>query len=244
MKKLTACILTLACLLGLAACKQSALNNQAKPAEPIAPQQLPTHSCDPFAQYLDDKEFGVGTSQKNLISQAEQYTYDGKSVSEHVPGMFWDGPNGGGLDMIGELFGFFNDFTASDDNTYADHSNCFYTRVPLEGLTLPYGISFEDTAVTALQKMGFDIKARDVKKIPIGTMILCNEGNSFLELTKSESGQYAYVLKYEENYQATRLDGRATNLTRTVTMSFSTESSQLGLFEMSVSERYKLDQDN
>ena len=241
MKKYIILILLLVYILGTSACEQSALNNDTKPAEPTVPQQLPAHACDPFAEYLDDKGFCVGTSQNDLISQAEQYTYNGKAVIEYVPGVFYDGPHGGGLDMNGELFGFSNNFTASDDNTYADYSNRFYTYVPLEGLTLPYGISFEDTAATALQKIGLDLKARDLKEFPTGTMTLCSEGNSFLELTKSARAPYVYVVKYTENYQATHQDERKTNLTRTVTLSFGAESDQLGFFEISVNEKYKLD---
>lgn len=254
MKKWMTLILILVCLLNLAACNSAEDVDDTQPDPLVAGQQETPHSCTPFSLYLDEKSFAPGMTQSDLISQAEAYSYSGKAAIEHVPGIFWDGPSGGGLDMDGELFGFSNSFTASEDNTYADYSNRFYTTVPLEGLQLPFRISFADTLETTLEKIGIDADVVESAETRGGTVTLCEEENSTLQLTAfalpdglsgmtdhPNGAQYAYELKYTQTYETVRPDGRQTNVTRLVALSFDAGSSQLGLFEMSVRETYPIE---
>lgn len=255
MKKWMALILLLVCLIILTACNAAGDVDDTQPDLPATGQQETLHSCAPFSVYLDEKNFVPGMTQNDLISQAEAYSYSGKAAIEHVPGIFWDGPRGGGLDMNGELFGFSNSFEASEDNTYADYSNRFYTTVPLEGLQLPYGITFADTLETTLVKIGIDTGEVESAQTRAGTVTLCEEENSTLQLTSfvlpdelpgvaenPGGAQYAYELKYTQTYQTVRPDGRQTNVTRSVVLSFNAGSSQLGLFEISIHETYPTDE--
>ena len=200
-----------------------------------------------FSEYLTDANFVAGLSQSNMISLMDTYSYNGQKITDIDSGLHYDGKNGGGLAARGDLFGFVNDYTLVDDKTHAKYTNRFYTKVPLDGLELPYHISFEDTLATVLQKLGIDIDLQSgflSDQENTGTMTLHNDGFASLQLTnykllpeKTGKEQYDYQLKYIETYQENRKSGRESTVTRSVFFSF-TDDGKLGLFEISVFETY------
>ena len=54
------------------------------------------------------------------------------------------------------MFSFFNDYSVNEDNQTAVSTNEFCTRVALDGFSLPFGITFEDTLEKAFEKMAFN----------------------------------------------------------------------------------------
>lgn len=239
MKKLIALCLVCACLLSVAACNQILFDENTQTAESTANQQPSSCACKLLSAYLDDVNFVPGLSQGALLEQMERYSYSGETVADLESSVFYDGPYGGGLDAPGELFGFNNDYSETEDHEYANYSNSFYTKVPLDGLKLPAGISFEDALGTAINKLVPDADWKD----RAGTVTLCSDDHSLLELTKhkktSEELPYKYELKYTQTYQLTRDDGSVTDVIRSITMSFSDSRSKLGLFEIAVRETYQ-----
>ena len=208
-----------------------------------------------FAECLDAANFFEGLSQSRFMSQMKNYVRD-KNPSQIPAWKYYDGVYGGGCRAEGELFSFYNDYTATEDNKYANYSNSFYTKVQLDGLILPHGINFEDTLSAALQKLEIDIDLQSEfvsdENAP-GIKTLYSDDRSTLELINrlllpesagSYAGKNGYELKYTECYQATRQDGRITDVTRQIVLFFADESAELGSFEMSVNERYKINQDN
>lgn len=211
-------------------------------------QQFVFHSSGAFAKYLDDVNFVSGLDQGDFIAQVGKYRYDQKAVTEIVGGLHWDGNLSSGWRAVGASFGFVNDFTVTEDREYANHSNSLYTSVPLDGLELPFGIYFDDTITTALQKLEIDMDLQSGfvwDEDNVGTMILYRDDRSSLQLTNntrlktSSMLHYDYVLAYTENYQSTLEDGRETSVTRHVILSFSGDHNKLGLLEISVNDKIK-----
>ena len=112
-----------------------------------------------FSDYLTDIGFVAGLSQGNFISMVEQYKYNGTAVTDILAGLHYDGPHGGGWQATDKLFGFYNDYTVSNDEKTANYTNCIYTKTELEGLILPYDIKFTDTVKDIFDKIGIESSA-------------------------------------------------------------------------------------
>lgn len=239
MKQLIALCLVCACLLSMAACNQITFDENTQTTESPTGQQPLHNACRQLSSYLDDMRFVPGLSQSDLLEQMERYSYNGETVAELEAGVFYDGPYGGGFDAPGELFGFNNDYSETEDHEYANYSNSFYTKVPLDGLKLPAGIGFEDSLGTVIDKLVPDADWKD----RVGTVTLSSDDHFVLEFTKhkatSEESPYRYELNYKETYQLTLENASATDVTRSVTMSFADKRSKLGLFEIAVRETYQ-----
>lgn len=251
MKKRIAFILTLVCILAMAACGQEPVEDDGNvgiSAQPPIQRQPAIHACEELAQYLDHMHFVPQLSQGDLMDQMEQYTYNGKTALELSQGVFYDGPHGGGFDGSGELCGFHNSYQTTEDGQCATYANSMYTRVPLEGLELPLGITFDDTLQTVLHKLQLDADPQSIQ----GTRNLCSDGDTVIALTtnellpsipgiagETENLQYACRLEYTQTYETTRGDIDPAEVTRMVTMYFKEGSGRLAYFEMSVKERYK-----
>lgn len=192
-------------------------------------------------------------TQRDLFSLAESLTYEGKNIKEAAPGYFYDSQSGGGYRSQGTQFGIYNDYTRSPDRTSATSYCTLYTYVPLEGLDLPYGITFTSNISAVLQKSGFatDLYNNFVSDANTpGVMTLYNDGTARLTLTDfakkpdtPENNKFAFNLKFTETYQVTLTDGRIADVTRTFSMSFSGNENTLGHVSMSVQTKYPLNQD-
>ena len=55
----------------------------------------------------------------------------------------------------------------------------------------------------------------------------------------SQEKHYEYVLSYTEIYQGEFRDGKKEIITRSISFSFENEESQLGIFSISVAEKYE-----
>ncbi len=239
MRRILASLLLVVCISSLFSCTQY------QSVEPFPPLQ-PTD----FSEYLDNENFIPELSQGEFLNQMGEYHYEGTPLAEALVGYYYDGPYGGGYSASGEYAGFYNDYTATEDDKYATYSNRFHTNIPLDGLTLPYEITFDDTLITVLQKLNINIDMQNdfvSDKDSQGTMTLRSNDSSVLTLTNclllaDESGKplYGFELRYTEKYHTTRKDGRDTNVTRSVILSFTDENYMLGKFEVAVVEIYKI----
>lgn len=267
MKKMLALVLVMACVLGLVGCDLAQIINGIKndvsdtdtsntdvsdtdltdvnTTPPTAP--FSADSCDQLAVYFDELKFVPSLSQGEFISQVEKYSYNGE---EFPVGCHYDGPMGGGWQATGELFGFYNDYSADDESGIANYSNRLYTTVQLGGLDLPFGVVFDDTLATVLQKFGIDLDLESNfawDEGHPGTLTLYDDERSLLQLfnyeLSSESSprpQYKYELRYTETSQYTRGDGRIADVTRQINLFFPDANDKLGRFEMLVNETYSI----
>lgn len=270
MKKMLALVLVMACVLGLVGCDLAQIINGIKndvsdtdtsntdvsdtdltdvnTTPPTAP--FSSDSCDQLAVYFDELKFVPSLSQGEFISQVEKYSYNGMSVTDIVDGMHYDGPMGGGWQATGKLFGFFNHYLVDDESGIANRSNRLYTTVQLGGLDLPFGVVFDDTLATVLQKFGIDLDLESNfawDEGHPGTLTLYDGEGSRLQLfnyeLSSESSprpQYQYELRYTEISQYTRGDGRIADVTRQFNLFFPDANDKLGRFEMLVNETYSI----
>ncbi|MBQ8416695.1 MAG: hypothetical protein IJX13_07370 [Clostridia bacterium] len=251
MKKLIALMLATVCTFALVGCIRIHVNDSAKTDTSHTDdthQPGVLESYDTFTEYLDAIHFVPGLSQSDFRSQIEKYRFNGSAVTDIVAGMHYDGPMGGGWQATGELFGFYNDYTVEENNKFANYSNSLCTTVPLDGLELPFEINFEDTLATALQKLEVDLDLQGGlvwDEDSAEALTLYGDEHSSLQLLncKSEgstSARYDYALKYTETYPSIRNDGRTADVTRYVSMLFSTVNDKIDLIEISVNERYQV----
>ena len=227
-------------LLSFASCEKS--------PEPV--NNIPDTDITAFTAWLDSEGFVPGLSQGEMIQKMESYTQNGESVA-NAAGLFYDGYNGGGYAAGGDNFGFRNDYQASDDNKTADYTNSFYTKVPLDGLTLPVGIEFEDTLRDVLDMLSI---ATDPS-----ANFTADEGSDIV-MTLYRDDRYTLIFKnwylskepievdipYElifiENYTYVhiRADNRESSVTRTIEFTFAPETKTIDTFRVAVHENYKL----
>lgn len=154
MKRIITILISACMLLSFASCENDEL-------EPI--NTIPDADITAFTEWLDGEGFVPGLSQGEMIQKMETYTQNGESVANQALGLHYDGYNGGGYAASGDNFGFRNDYQASDDNKTADYTNSFYTKVPLGGLTLPFGIEFEDNLQEAMSTTTMTTPSRIAK---------------------------------------------------------------------------------
>ncbi len=240
MKKYVVLFLLIVCISSLLGCAQ-----QKADTFPTFPILQPTG----FTEFLDNENFLPGTGQGTFRSQMDKYSYEGTPISEGM-GLHYDGPSGGGYSLRGKKYGFSNDYTVNEADETATYSNRFYTNVALDGLSLPYGMTFDDTLAIMLQKLNIDVDPQSdfvSDKENEGAMTLQSDDSSSLVLInylllpdRSEKQIYDFELVYTERYQTTREDGSVTNVTRSIILSFSDENYKLGKFDVSVVETYKI----
>jgi hypothetical protein len=182
-----------------------------------------------------------------------KYKYNGEAITDIIGGFHYDGLSGGGFMAHGDLFGFVNDYTAKTGSKYAVYTNEFYTFIALESLTLPNEISFEDTLVVVFEKLGIEYNdfvpdgQTQGEASAYGEMTLYTDEASSLKIKRlpkkdsehSQEKHYEYVLSYTEIYQGEFRDGKKEIITRSISFSFENEESQLGIFSISVAEKYE-----
>lgn len=250
MKKITVFILTALLLLSLVGCNGSAQPASSTSSTPIV---IIPFSADNngFSEYLDSMNFVPGMWQGTLFDLAESLTYEGKNIKEAAPGCFYDGQYGGGYRSQGSRFGFANDYTRSEDGASATSYNYLYTHVPLEGMALPCGITFDDNLTTLLQKAGFDLDYHEdfiSDETTPGVMTLFQDDTIHLTLTNyslttDKNDEYSYLIMYTEVYATPLTDGRVATATRKVTVSFTGMEDTVGFVSLRIQMQYPLNQD-
>ena len=245
------CVIVAVCFMTIPPINHEA-TNPTTDHETTAPATNPSGKLlqdNQFDEYLDRENFVAGLSQSDFISKIETYRYNNESVEDFAPGVFFDGPSGGGLEYRGELFEFINEYSVTEDGESARYFNLFYTEVNLDGLALPYDVTFDDTLSAVLQKLGIDIDPQAdfvSDKEDIGRMTLYRDHTAYLKLWNynllpmgMEEPTNKFELEYTESYQSTRQDGRVTTVTRSVVMKFAENSHKLLSFRVHILEQYK-----
>lgn len=201
--------------------------------------RIPEADISVFSDFLDREGFVKGMSQGQLLDLAEKYA-EGLDPSIVPVYCHYDGEYGGGCMASGELFGYTNDYHSKDGKVR--YANSLYTAVEIKGLTLPGGITFDDSVGDALEKLGIDrnIYQKTVMEHSSTTYLeqlpLYNENGVSLVFTNWAMTQlpvetlYHYVITYSE---------KAGSVTRTVTLSFLDGHNKLGRVEISVVDEYE-----
>ena len=201
--------------------------------------RIPEADISVFSDFLDREGFVKGMSQGQLLDLAEKYA-EGLDPSIVPVYCHYDGKFGGGCMASGELFGYTNDYHSEDGKVR--YANSLYTAVEIKGLTLPGGITFDDSVGDALEKLGIDrnIYQKTVMEHSSTTYLeqlpLYNENGVSLVFTNWAMTQlpvetlYHYVITYSE---------KVGTVTRTVTLSFLDGHNKLGLVEISVVDEYE-----
>lgn len=201
--------------------------------------RIPEADISVFSDFLDREGFVKGMSQGQLLDLAEKYA-EGLDPSIVPVYCHYDGEFGGGCMASGELFGYTNDYHSKDGKVR--YANSLYTAVEIKGLTLPGGITFDDSVGDALEKLGIDrnIYQKTVMEHSSTTYLeqlpLYNENGVSLVFTNWAMTQlpvetlYHYVITYTE---------KVGTVTRTVTLSFLDGHNKLGLVEISVVDEYE-----
>ena len=201
--------------------------------------RIPEADISVFSDFLDREGFVKGMSQGQLLDLAEKYA-EGLDPSIVPVYCHYDGEFGGGCMASGELFGYTNDYHSEDGKVR--YANSLYTAVEIKNLTLPGGITFDDSVGDALEKLGIDrnIYQKTVMEHSSTTYLeqlpLYNENGVSLVFTNWAMTQlpvetlYHYVITYSE---------KAGTVTRTVTLSFLDGHNKLGLVEISVVDEYE-----
>ena len=198
-----------------------------------------------FPQYLDEISFVNGLSQASLLDLLATYEYNGKKLSSILPRCHYDTAYGGGCYGSNDLFGYYNDYTVTNDLVYWVYTNRFFTKVQIDGFVLPNEINFDYTLSDVLLSLNIDIDpAEAFADAQDATVTIRSDGNSSLKLTNcllleesSKKSEYHYQLVYEESYSVEYKNGSDGTVTRYVEMSFTKDDCKLGSFEVSVSEK-------
>lgn len=201
--------------------------------------RIPETDISVFSDFLDREGFVKGMSQGQLLDLAEKYA-EGLDPSIVPVYCHYDGEFGGGCMASGELFGYTNDYHSKDGKVR--YANSLYTAVEIKGLTLPGGITFDDSVGDALEKLGIDrnIYQKTVMEHSSTTYLeqlpLYSENGVSLVFTNWAMTQlpvetlYHYVITYSE---------KVGSVTRTVTLSFLDGHNKLGRVEISVVDEYE-----
>lgn len=196
-----------------------------------------------LAQFFVEENFVPGLSEWDMRSAIDQYSYQGKKISESVSGYYSCGDGVACLDANGDLFGYSNRYIRSQDTNVVDYTNLFYSKVPLDGLTLPLEIAFGDSLETVCKKMGLSEDCRE-GLVSGEKKSLYQNGQVTVtllydEAAKESSSVYSYVLEYQKVYESTRASGTPVTVTETMKFSFEGEGDPLAYFYVEVYENYK-----
>ena len=197
-----------------------------------------------FSYYLDSVGFKEGLSQHGLLSQMEEYSYNGTPVRKMVALMHYDGETGGGCEGEGDLVSFRNDYSEVGDGNVTRY-NSFTTKVQLDNMPLPNGITFDDNIETALSKCKIEMNPEtDFRPQGEGyAMTLYSNIYSSVQLidrqAEAVSKGWETTDSFEIRYKSItpNSDGSGT-LTRTLTMTFDSDK-KLCEVSLLVKENYK-----
>lgn len=246
MKKIVPCILCLILVLSVVGC--AAPGGKRDPSGDNASSQTASENekdngeanssvLTTFADFIDGEGFVRGVSQGKFIDEiVPQYRYEGKTIPEIVAGANWDGVEGGGWECRGKKFGCSNSYV------HGTYTNELYTTVSLDGLDLPYQISFEDSVNTVLQKLGLpsDISELSPDEPDGLSTTLLHDGSRTLKLNdyfRDPIGDYAYryALIFTEKVEEKTENGTV-QAERKLKLYFDNDKPGIAKFSVSVSE--------
>ena len=178
-----------------------------------------------LSQYLDDINFVPGVSQSEFMTMVEGYAYNGTAVTDIIAGVHYDGPKGGGWQATDDLFGFYNDYTATDDEKHANYSNRLRIKVSLKGLPLPYDVEFGNTLAEVFEILGIEIDPHSKflldKNSDTNMTLYSNDTATLvfqnLKLTKEPADyELPFVLIYTEAYEIQQDGGKTIVVDRVI----------------------------
>lgn len=223
--------------------EQITLNSEEKEIDNQPIKRIEDKVVSGFSEYLDNINIVAGLSQSDFITKVEQYKYNGTPVLDAVIALHYDRESGGGWMATGDLFGFHNDYTVTEDEKYANYSTRIFTKVQLEGLVLPQGIELGESLEDVFKKTGIELsiysgftpdKNSDIH------MTLYRNGESSLvlkDLRQSKDPvdyEYPCWLVFTEKTDIQQTDGKTTTVERVISLGFLGDV--LSLAEISVNE--------
>ena len=185
-----------------------------------------------FSEYLDYMGFDENMWQGVLIDLLETFSYNGNGVLGN--GHFSDGPYGGGFSGSSEACKYSNYYHS--DGITANAINYIETTAPINGLTLPYGITFnntlEDVIKAACPKFRGSLPSEgEVKSFS-------TTDNGTIHISKTDKSPSVFVLRYEEIYRVALIAERVSTVTRFIEFTFDEENKKLLKFKICVEESY------
>lgn len=198
---------------------------------------------DSLSEYLTNEGY-TGTDQETLTAIVSKYSYQGTSLPELYPAAVYEGTdNSGGMDGGNGTTGYRNHFSYPESGKSVRYNN-FYTQVPLEGMILPFEITFEDTVFDVLKKLGLDFSpdyfAPDDPRNRMKATLLTAEESSlvFYNYHYSDLADYEdkYALFFKDIYYFERWDGAKFPYTRELSLYFD-DSGKLCRVWMQISSR-------
>ena len=192
-------------------------------------------SADGFIEFLDNENFVPGVGQGDMIDHVGKYRYEDMPLSFYLSdGFFYDSESGGGYRCQDIDFGVKNDFRVDEGQRVATYTNSFYTRKPLEGLQLPYGIDFTDNLDSVLSKIGIVKSAAELTE----DVRLWQDGYREIEWQKGTKNYETGTLRFTQEYGIAMEDGRPCKVVRIVYFSFMGNTNYLECVGFSVIESY------
>ena len=197
-----------------------------------------------LSYYLDSVGFTEEMLQFTILSQMEEYSYNGTPVTKMVVLMHYDGETGCGCEGEGDLVSFREDYSEVGDGNVTRY-NSFTTKVQLDNMPLPNGITFDDNIETALSKCKIEMNPEtDFRPQGEGyAMTLYSNIYSSVQLidcqAEAVSQGWETTDSFEIRYKSItpNSDGSGT-LTRTLTMAFDSDK-KLCEVSLLVKENYK-----
>ncbi len=176
---------------------------------------------DSLSEYLTNEGY-TGTTEEALNSIISQYSYQGTLISKLVDAAVYDGTdNSGGTHASHQYFGYHWHYSYPEDGKSV-HYNNFYTRVPLDGLILPFGITFNDTFYDVLKKLGLEFNPgneginTEAALLTSGESALVFYYDSYVDYTV----HVEYSLRFTDIYYWKRWDGAKFPYKRELTLNF------------------------
>lgn len=198
---------------------------------------------DSLSEYLTNEGY-TDTDQEALTAIVSKYSYQGTSLPELYPAAVYEGTdNSGGMSGGDGTIGYRHHFSYPESGKSVRYNN-FCTQVPLEGMVLPFEISFEDTVSDVLKKLGLDFSpdyfAPDDPRNRMKATLLTLEESSlvFYNYHYSDLADYEdkYALLFKDIYYFVRWDGAKFPYTRELSLYFD-DSGKLCRVLMQISSR-------
>ena len=216
-------------------------------SQPVKPENEEKQSEPPsigntkqiFSDYLDSMGFKGDLSRSKLESKYKEYTYNGIPLMDIAPYAHSIGELSNSWSASCDKFDFYIESTETYDG-YVNDIRTIFTRVQLEGMPLPNGITFDDTTQTVLSKCEIQMNPEKdfvSDKENAHIMTLYSDDNTVIQLVdcKLEDGGDS-ADSYSIRYSST-VSSNNSKVTRSLTMTFN-DDNKLSSFEISVDKKY------
>lgn len=191
-----------------------------------------------FSEALDQNGFAPGGG---FIDKLDVWTYEDKPLREH-------GNLTAGCGIMGGIETFYvkdvcygsDEFQRSDDGSYADRSLDFSMYVPIDGVVMPYGVTFDNTLDELLKQLGFDDElSSDEETVLEHVSVPDYESKLILTCQRdSESGLHDYSLEFFEDTRSDRnSEGCVSYYIRTLAFGFEPGTNRLNYLSFHVTEK-------